>query len=231
MRRMALFVVASCIAAWRPGPRGGAVGVGVGVGVAGRISMREKGGKPPRDLGAAVVYLEGAGPAARPMSVDVAISDKEFVPRVVVVPQGSTVRFPNHDPFNHNVFSAGERNRFDLGLYGRGEAKGYALTSTGLVQVFCNIHPRMVAFVQVMATHYFTQPAADGSFALEDVAPGRYTLHVWHERSPQAVQELAVGPAGVSRLEIQLDARGFRWVPHKNKLGKDYPTDAGLERY
>ena len=208
MRRMALFVVASCIAAWRPGPRGGAVGVGV----AGRISMREKGGKPPRDLGAAVVYLEGAGPAARPMSVDVAISDKEFVPRVVVVPQGSTVRFPNHDPFNHNVFSAGERNRFDLGLYGRGEAKGYTLTSAGLVQVFCNIHPRMVAFVQVMATRYFT-------------------LHVWHERSPQAVQELAVGPAGVSRLEIQLDARGFRWVPHKNKLGKDYPTDAGLERY
>ena len=227
MRRMALFVVASCIAAWRPGPRGGAVGVGV----AGRISMREKGGKPPRDLGAAVVYLEGAGPAARPMSVDVAISDKEFVPRVVVVPQGSTVRFPNHDPFNHNVFSAGEPNRFDLGLYGRGEAKGYALTSTGLVQVFCNIHPRMVAFVQVMATRYFTQPAADVSFALEDVAPGRYTLHVWHERSPQAVQELAVGPAGVSGLEIQLDARGFRWVPHKNKLGKDYPTDAGLERY
>ena len=99
------------------------------------------------------------------------------------------------------------------------------------MQVFCNIHPRMVAFVQVMATRYFTQPAADGSFALEDVAPGRYTLHVWHERSPQAVQELAVGPAGVSGLEIQLDARGFRWVPHKNKLGKDYPTDAGLERY
>src|SRR3989475_11992415 len=107
MRRMALFVVASCIAAWRPGPRGGAVGVGVGGGWAGRISMWEKGGKPPRDLGAAVVYLEGAGPAARPMSVDVAISDKEFVPRVVVVPQGSTVRFPNHDPFNRNVFSAG----------------------------------------------------------------------------------------------------------------------------
>ena len=33
MRRMALFVVASCIAAWRPGPRGGAVGVGAGVAV------------------------------------------------------------------------------------------------------------------------------------------------------------------------------------------------------
>src|SRR5207253_879683 len=40
---------------------------------------------------------------------------------------------------------------FDLGQYGRGEAKTWTFTSPGLVRVFCNIHPRMVAFVQVMA--------------------------------------------------------------------------------
>src|SRR2546422_3130542 len=33
--------------------------------------------------------------------------------------------------------------------YGRGEAKGRTFTSPGLVRVFCNIHPRMVAFVLV----------------------------------------------------------------------------------
>jgi len=30
----------------------------------------------------------------------------------------------------------------------------------------------------------------------------------------------------VSGIELQLDARGFRWTPHKNKYGKDYPTNA-----
>src|SRR2546422_5294007 len=48
-----------------------------------------------------------------------------------------------------SVFSASDPNQFDLGQYGRGEAKGRTFTSRGLVRVFCNIHPRMVAFVLV----------------------------------------------------------------------------------
>lgn len=208
------------------------MGVVQGVRVSGRITILEKNGKPSPDLGAAVVYLEGGGAAApRPAMFDIATSDKEFVPRVVAAPVGSTVRFPNHDPFNHNVFSVSEPNQFDLGLYGRGESKGHTFTSPGLVRVFCNIHPRMVAFVVVLPTRAFTQPTADGSFSVDDVAPGHYTLHVWHERSPQVSQEITVGRTDLSDLAIALDARGFRAVAHKNKYGKDYPTNAGLERY
>ena len=199
--------------------------------VTGRVTLLEKGSGPSRDLGAAVVYLEATTPVARPVTVDVAINDKEFVPRVVVVPVGSTVRFLNHDPFDHNVFSASDPNPFDLGQYGRGEARGWTFAGAGLTRVFCNVHPRMVMFVQVMAGRYFAQPDADGSFSIDDVAPGRYVLHVWHERSPQVTQEVRVTGAGVSGIELQLDARGFHWVPHKNKYGKDYPTNAGRERY
>src|SRR5438034_1348389 len=118
-----------------------------------------------------------------------------------------------------------------LGQYGRGETKEWTFAGPGLVRVFCNVHPRMVAFVQVMATRHYTQPGRDGSFVLEDVPPGPYTLRIWHERSPEVARDLTVGPAGVTGLEVQLDARGFRWVPHKNKYGKDYPTNAGPERY
>jgi plastocyanin len=203
-----------------------------GVRVTGRITMMEKGGKPSPDLAAAVVYLDGgARTGMRPGTFDIATSDKEFVPRVVAVPLGSTVRFPNHDPFNHNVFSASESNPFDLGLYGRGDAKGHTFTNAGLVRVFCNIHPRMVAFVVVLPTRYFAQPTADGTFTIEDVPPGNYTLHVWHERSPQVTQPVAVSRQGVPDLAVELDARGFRPAAHKNKYGKDYPTNAGRERY
>ena len=157
MRCMALQVSVACITA---------VQLGIAQGrVAGRVTLLEKGGKSSPDLGAAVVYLDGgaADGAARPVTVDLAINDKEFVPRVVVVPAGSTVRFQNHDPFDHNVFSASEPNPFDLGQYGRGEAKTWTFTNPGLVRVFCNIHPRMVAFVQVMAGSHFTQAAADAA--------------------------------------------------------------------
>src|SRR5216117_1036256 len=198
--------------------------------VSGRVTLLEKGGKAPADLGAAVVYLDG-GATAQPVTVDIAINDKEYVPRVVVVPVGSTVRFPNHDPFDHNVFSASGPDPFDLGQYGRGEAKTWTFRSPGLVRVFCNIHPRMVAFVQVMAGRHFTQPAADGSFEISPVPPGTWVLHAWHERSPEVTQTVSATTAGASGIELALDARGFRWTTHKNKYGKDYPTNAGRERY
>ena len=222
MRRIALWVGAASIAIAQGGPR-----------VTGRVAILEKKGKPSPDLGAAVVSLagEGGGAAAHPVTVEMAISDKEYVPRVLVVPVGSTIRFANRDPFDHNVFSASDSNQFDLERYGRGETRAHTFAHPGLVRVFCNIHPRMVAFVQVMSGRLFTQPASDGSFVISDVPPGAYTLHVWHERSPEVTRAVRVTAADVVGVDVELDARGFRWVPHKNKYGEDYPTNEGLERY
>jgi plastocyanin len=200
--------------------------------VSGRVAILERDNQPSRDLGDAVVYLEGRGVAAPAATFSVTISDKVFAPHVLVVPIGSTISFPNHDPFDHNVFSVSEPNSFDLGLYGRGEGKSVTLNHPGLVRVFCNVHPRMVALIQVMATHHYTQPGGDGAFTIADVAPGAYKLHVWHERAPaEVVKDVTVGPAGLADLTITLNARGFRVRPHKNKYGRDYPTNAGRERY
>lgn len=210
-----------------------------GEAIAGRVTILERDNKPSTDLGDAVLYLEsagggprGPGGGARPGAFEVAISDKAYVPHVIVVPVGSTVRFPNHDPFNHNVFSASEPNGFDLGLYGRGEAKSHAFAHPGLVRVFCNVHPRMVSYVVVVANRYYAQPGGDGAFRIDNVPPGRYQLHVWHERIPaEVVMDVSVDAAGVADLEVSLNARGYRWQSHKNKYGRDYPTSAGRERY
>jgi len=203
--------------------------------VAGRIVILEKDNKPSPDLGDAVVYLEGTATpatAAAPVTVEIAITDKVYAPHVVVVPVGSTVRFPNHDPFNHNVFSLSEPNTFDLGLYGRGEAKSQTFANPGLVRVYCNVHPRMVAYVLVMANRLYAQPGQDGSFVIENVPPGRHRLHVWHERIPtEVIKDVTASAAGGSDLQIALNARGYKWQAHRNKYGRDYPTNAGRERY
>ncbi|MBI1966515.1 MAG: hypothetical protein HYS40_00850 [Gemmatimonadetes bacterium] len=203
-----------------------------GARVAGRVTILERDNKPSPDLGDAVIYLEGQGPAARAGSFEIAINDKVYVPHVLVVPVGSTARFPNHDPFNHNVFSPSEPNQFDLGLYGRNEARSKTFTQPGLVRVYCNVHPRMVAYVVVAANRWFTQPGADGSFTIDSVPPGRYRVHVWHERvASDIVKDLTVTVAGAGDVQVALNARGYRWQPHKNKYGREYPTSAGRERY
>jgi plastocyanin len=210
---------------------GAGVGAPQGATVAGRVTLLERSNKPSRDLGNTVVWLEGTAPAARPGTFDVVISDKTYVPRVLVVPAGSTLRFPNRDPFNHNVFSASDSNAFDLGLFGRGETKQSVLRHPGMVRIFCNVHPRMVAYAVVTTSRHAVLAGGDGSFRIDGVAPGRYRLHLWHERVPgDTAQELVVPAAGLPGLAFTLDARGYRWQQHKNKTGQDYTT-SDRERY
>jgi len=194
--------------------------------VSGKVVVLDKGSKPATDVGRAVVWLESTRPApVTPTAAQIVTSDKEFKPRVVVVTVGSTVTFPNSDPFDHNVFSLSEEGAFDLGLYGRGVAKSAQFTRPGIVRVYCNVHAQMSAFVVVRDSPFYAQPGGDGTFSIGPVPPGAYTLRAWHERAvelpPQAVQVTA---AGVSGLDLELDARGYKFVQHLNKFGQPYPT-------
>jgi hypothetical protein len=81
----------------------------------------------------------------------------------------------------------------------------------------------MVAHVLAVASPIVGQPMADGRYVLSAVPAGRYRLHAWHARSPAHVRELEVPPAGMDSVNVQLDARGYKLVPHPNKFGQPYP--------
>jgi plastocyanin len=199
--------------------------------VSGRVTVTDLGGKAAPDIGNAVIYLEGRGPRGAAVKVDMALDARSFTPRVIVVPVGSTVNFPNHDPFNHNVFSLSDPNSFDLGLYGRGEAGSHRFRRAGLVRVYCNIHPRMSGFILVVDNLYYAQPGADGSYTIENVTPGTYTLHVWHERAAEVTRAITVPEGGLTGQDVTFDASGYQYVQHKNKYGQEYGSGATRERY
>lgn len=199
--------------------------------VSGRIQVTDAGGRPAQDLGNAVVFIEGRGPRATAGRQDMSLDARQFRPRVMVVPAGTTVNFPNQDPFNHNVFSLAEPNSFDLGLYGRGEARERRFTRAGLVRVYCNIHPRMTGFIVVRDNVWYAQPGADGGFTIASVPPGQYTLKIWHERAGEGSQPITVPAGGLASVEISLDASGYQFVQHKNKYGQEYGSGTTRERY
>lgn len=162
--------------------------------------------------------LAGARPA--PGRFEMVTVKKEFEPRILVVPTGSTVTFPNQDPILHNVFSVSGRNAFDLGFVGRGPGKAWRFDSPGLVRVFCNVHHSMVAYVMVVDTPFHARPAADGSFLLRGVPEGPGKLLVWHERAE--AQTLALASPAAAPPRILLEVSKPRIPPHSDKHGKAY---------
>jgi plastocyanin len=201
--------------------------------VAGRVSVLERSGARTADLANAVVWLEPAGADARraaPAATEIVMDSRDFRPAVRVVPAGSTVRFPNYDPFRHNVFSDTGPDRFDLGLYGRGESRGATVGAPGIYPIFCNIHARMVAYVLAVPSPWFAQAGADGSWQIASVPAGRYRLHAWHDRGGELVRDLDVAAGERAQADVQLDARGWRRAAHKNKHGRDYPPET-RDRY
>jgi len=190
--------------------------------VRGRVQLVDKGGKPAADASDAVVWVEGPKARPRPASARVLMKDKTFVPRVVVVPVGGSVEFPNEDPVFHNVFSVSGVNRFDLDLYKRPRSGSWTFQAPGLVRVYCNIHPQMSAFVLVRDNPFWARVSADGRFAIEGVPAGDWTLRAWHERSGEASAPALVPAEGELDVPLTLDASRFKRAPHKNKFGKRY---------
>jgi plastocyanin len=192
--------------------------------VAGRISIQEKAGEKTSDFGNTVIYLEPkAGPAKVAESkIQMAINGRNFAPRVRVVPVGSTVDFPNQDPFTHNVFSTAAGALFDLQSYGSGVSKSNQFKKAGAFAIYCNVHAKMTGHVVVVNTPWYTQAGNDGRWEIPKVPAGKYTLTVWHERAKPVSSEIDVPAAGLAALEPKLDASGFKEAPHLNKFGKAY---------
>ncbi|MEO8199175.1 MAG: hypothetical protein ABI679_01515 [Gemmatimonadota bacterium] len=192
--------------------------------VTGFLSILDRGNKPAEDIGQSVIWLETAQPprAAAPARTEIFTEGKQFVPHVAVVSLGSTVTFPNHDPFNHNVFSLSPEGRFDLGLYDRGQAKSTQFNRVGVIRVYCNVHAQMSSIILVRDNPYYAQPGADGSFSIANVPPGAYILHAWHERGGETTRPITVTATGGGSTVLQLDARGYRFTQHLNKFGQPY---------
>jgi plastocyanin len=192
--------------------------------VRGRLTVMDQGSRQANDVWQAVVWLDGPAPV-EPVTAEITTADKAFSPHVLVIPVGSTVSFPNHDPFNHNVFSLSDEQPFDLGLYRRGETRSVRFQRPGVIRVYCNVHAQMSALIVVRDGPYFAQPGGDGSFVLLKVPPGRYLLHAWHERAGEVSEPLEIPAGGLPDVALQLDARGYRFKPHLNKYGQPYPQE------
>jgi plastocyanin len=170
------------------------------------VTVTTPDGKPLSD---AVVTLPGNG--AKPAfgwKFEVAQKDKQFIPFVLVVPQGAEVTFPNLDKFRHHVYSFSKGNRFELELYGKEDKRSVTFKSVGAAAIGCNIHDTMVGFIRVVDTPFAAKTNADGVAKITGAPDGATKLTVWHPyakaKEQISVSDVSISAGGAS-VTIKLD--------------------------
>ncbi len=170
----------------------------------GRASALPGGSKTVRGLPSdAVVYIASSPAEAESVfagwhhaTPKLAQKDQSFVPRVLAVAAGTQVDFPNLDPIYHNVFSLSPTKRFDLGKYPRGHSRTVKFPKPGLVNVYCDIHSDMAAFLLVLPHRGFAQPGANGAYEFPELPPGSYRVTLWHPDAEGETRDVVVPRAG-----------------------------------
>jgi plastocyanin len=191
-------------------------------------TVKVKGLRTPENI---LVYLTQAPPGAADLSKVKFVMDQrnlEFVPHVLPILVGATVDFPNNDKVNHNVFSMSRTKKFNLGSYPAGESKSVVFDKPGIVELRCDVHAEMAAYILVMKNPYFAVTDKQGHFEIpdssileqtglsgvKDLAAGKYFIKSWHEKLKTQKQAVIVPENG--DITIQLDlTRGTPGVLYK----------------
>ena len=196
------------------GKSSGGSGERVGT-VSGRVEVRSG------ELKEAYVYVDLVkGSSARGHTLEIKQKDKQFWPQTAVVQRGTSVVFPNMDAVFHNVFSTSGRNSFDLGSYRSGDpARSVALTTPGVVEVFCNIHSKMNANILVVPGPLYSKVGADGSYRIDNVPVGARRIVAWSPNAKPVQQKIEVGSGG-GQANFTLEIESAK--AHLNKLGQPY---------
>lgn len=151
----------------------------------------------------------GGGPLpAKPGTKAVMIQEgKQFLPFVLAVQTGTTVDFPNHDSFRHQVYSFSTAKTFELKLYGSGEVGSVQFDKPGAVPVGCNIHDNMLAYVFVAPGPHFATTGAEGVAQIRGLPAGTYTVSAWHpdQRGAGPTQQVNVSADG--NLDVTFEVR------------------------
>ena len=119
----------------------------------------------------------------------------QYVPHVMGVQTGQTIRIENGDPFQHNIHPVPEVNRgFNESTPNEGDylEKSFLVPEV-MVSVKCDVHSWMQAYIGVQDHPYFSVSDEGGMFSIEGLPAGDYTIDAWHEEFGSQQMQVTVG--------------------------------------
>ncbi len=156
-----------------------------------------------------VVYIDNV-PGEHPPPEQPAELDQvklEFVPHVLPLVKGTTVKFHNNDPVSHNITwpacCGGAYPSHSLGMWDKGSTRTFTYDKEGKLTLLCKIHPRMEAHVVVLQNPFFAKGSEEGTFEIKGVPPGEYLLEAWAPKPRNRKPVLAKVTVTAGKVTVQ----------------------------
>lgn len=157
-----------------------------------------------------VVVIVASDRSAAPVQAEMSQKDRTFSPHVLLVPRGSSVNFPNYDNTQHHVYSFSSAKPFNIELYAGVPEQPIRFDKAGIVELGCNIHDTMQAYILVTDTPHVMRSGAAGIARLEVPdgllgADGSLAVRVWHPRLVDNSQARDISLTGPFPIRQHLD--------------------------
>jgi len=131
-----------------------------------------------------------------------------YIPHMLGIMTGQPLKITNTDTADHNIHDMpGKNQAFNESQMPTDQPITKKLaTPEMMIPVQCNQHPWMRAYMNVMADPYFAVSAADGSYKIEGLPPGEYTLAAVHEKFGEQTMRVKVGPKETAKAPFVFSA-------------------------
>jgi len=169
-------------------------------------------GSDGKSLGNVFVYVkDGLGNYVFDVPTETATIDQKecrYHPHVFGMRVGQPLEIVNSDPTLHNIHASPKNNQeFNNGQPIQGMKMNHTFTSKEVMVPFkCDVHGWMNAYVGVMDHPYFAVTAADGTFELESLPPGTYTVEAWHEKLGATTQTVTIAAKDSKEVNFTFNA-------------------------
>jgi len=160
--------------------------------------------QPAKYLEETVVYLKAVPGAYKPAEHQIDQKGMTFLPHILLVTQGDTVKFLNHDNVGHNVYSA-DNEGYNLGTFKENEVRTHTFAKPGVYSQLCSIHPEMLGYVFVGQNPYAAVVDKKGKYVIKNVPPGNYQLAVWNSKlkGPEKAVTVTAGKTIEENLTVK----------------------------
>ncbi len=130
-----------------------------------------------------------------------------FIPHFQAARTKTKLEIINEDPVLHNTHAIiKSRTLFNLSQPIQGQVIRKTLRRSGLVQIMCDTHDWMNAWIAVLDHPYYAITGADGAYKINNIPAGTYKLTAWHEKLGRRQVEVAVKAGEETKLNFEFPA-------------------------